>query len=154
MPLRVPDMLERMVLVQKGGQPAITSYQVLGAPDLIEAPAKASFSSKPEITKTSSSLICLEPLTLRSYQLRASCFALDAPIIGDQRYASPVITKPMHLHLGYLSFPGRQPNQCYQIRCPPTGWLSANFVQTIRTHISSLPRALRTTNFLAPKKPR
>merc|ERR1711974_276391 len=100
-------------------------------------------SGKPTLTDISPRLICLEPVTLRSAQMRASCFFLDAPIMGDRRYKSSVVTpnKAIYLHLGYVSFPSRYINKCYQIRSAPQ-WESRLFFEQIQQQNLLLPKAL------------
>merc|ERR1712137_5676 len=146
----------KMVLVKKGGTPAITNYErLLGSVPLeVEKQTRSEWQEK-SIGSTTASLLCLEPITLRSYQLRATCFSLDAPIIGDKRYSSNVLREDsqMLLHLGYVSFPSRQVNRCYQVKCTPEGWGNHALVNAIREHNAVLPQAVRTNNFLSSKKP-
>ena len=70
-----------MVIVQRNGERVSTEYQLL---------ASKSQQFPGLENQIIVSLLALNPLTLRSYQIRASCFALNAPILGDSLYYSPV----------------------------------------------------------------
>lgn len=70
-----------MVIVDRNGEKVSTEYQLLASKS-----QKFAELANPIII----SLMALNPLTLRAFQLRATCFSLNAPIIGDSLYYSPV----------------------------------------------------------------
>lgn len=80
----------RPVIVKKGGNLIKTNYQLIGSNN-ITAMVRKDRTSKPESTSIDVKLLSLEPITLKTYQMRASCFSLDAPIIGDKKYNSNIV---------------------------------------------------------------
>ena len=71
------------------GQPAVTTWKVMGRAQSITAPGNS-----PRLT-----WLALEPLTGRTHQLRVHCAAMGWPIIGDSVYGSAPRTEGPGLHL-------------------------------------------------------
>ncbi|OLB70098.1 MAG: RNA pseudouridine synthase, partial [Alphaproteobacteria bacterium 13_2_20CM_2_64_7] len=71
------------------GQPAVTTWKVMGRTQSIPGP-----SNSPDL-----SWLALEPLTGRTHQLRVHCAAMGWPIIGDSVYGGAPRTETPGLHL-------------------------------------------------------
>jgi tRNA pseudouridine32 synthase/23S rRNA pseudouridine746 synthase len=71
------------------GQPAVTTWKVMGRTKSIPAP-----SNSPHLT-----WLALEPLTGRTHQLRVHCAAMGWPIIGDSIYGDAPRTGGPGLYL-------------------------------------------------------
>ena len=71
------------------GQPAVTTWRVMGRTKSIPGP-----NNSPHL-----SWLALEPLTGRTHQLRVHCAAMGWPIIGDSVYGSAPRTETPDLHL-------------------------------------------------------
>jgi RluA family pseudouridine synthase len=82
----------RMV-IDPGGQTAITDYRVLGAGD-------------------GEAWLELRPRTGRTHQLRVHCAALGCPVVGDPVYGDPADRIPLQLYARSITlplYPGRAP---------------------------------------------
>jgi RluA family pseudouridine synthase len=74
------------MIIDPGGQTAITDYQLLGAAD-------------------GRSWLELRPRTGRTHQLRVHCAALGCPVIGDPVYGDPSRTEPLKLYARSITLP-------------------------------------------------
>jgi RluA family pseudouridine synthase len=99
-----PRRRDRMAVVARGGQHAITSYEVIAA-----RPDRA--------------WVRLWPETGRTHQLRVQLAALDAPILGDRLYGDPAAADRLMLHAHVLSLPSHPPYPSYEFTAPlPPGF--------------------------------
>ena len=88
---RDPKRRDRMVVVARGGQGALTRYEVVDE-------------------KNGRQLVKLWPITGRTHQLRIHLAHLGAPIVGDRLYGVPVKNpaqspKRLHLHASQITLP-------------------------------------------------
>jgi 23S rRNA pseudouridine1911/1915/1917 synthase len=81
-----PQARERMVVVPKGGQGAVTRYMVIAR-------------------QTDRQLVRLWPQTGRTHQLRLHMAAMLAPILGDRLYGDAQAAPRLLLHARRLSLP-------------------------------------------------
>lgn len=71
--------------MKKGGNAAITKYQTIASGNCTVMKREEK-NSELKKTDVDVNLLCLDPITLKASQLRATCFFLDSPIMGDKRY--------------------------------------------------------------------
>ncbi|MEM7111474.1 MAG: RluA family pseudouridine synthase [Chloroflexota bacterium] len=83
---RDPKRRDRMVVVQRGGQGALTKYEVVGE-------------------KNGRQLVKLWPVTGRTHQLRLHLAHLQAPILGDRLYGKFRSGQRLHLHARQILLP-------------------------------------------------
>ncbi len=97
-----PTRRDRMVVVTRGGQHAVTRYAVLG-----ECAAGL--------------VVQLLPETGRMHQLRVHLAALGAPILGDRLYGDPASAPRLMLHAHRLTLPALAgaPPRTYVAPLPP-----------------------------------
>lgn len=81
-----PQERERMVVVQKGGQGAVTHYAVVAR-------------------EAGRCFVRLWPTTGRTHQLRVHLALLQAPILGDRLYGDPQTAPRLLLHARQITLP-------------------------------------------------
>jgi tRNA pseudouridine32 synthase/23S rRNA pseudouridine746 synthase len=86
------------------GRRAVTAWQTLAYQETSAGPA---------------TLLCLEPLTGRSHQLRAHLAWLGCPILGDRLYDAATADLPLALHAATLRFPHPVTQSTVELSCPP-----------------------------------
>ena len=96
----------RMV-VDPGGQPAVTELEVLGR-------------------ASGTAWVALRPRTGRTHQLRMHCAAAGWPILCDAAYGWPALPESgLHLHARGLSIPYSEARPPIEVEAPPPGHMTA-----------------------------
>jgi RluA family pseudouridine synthase len=99
-----PHRRDRTAVVARGGQHAITSYEVIAA-----QPDRA--------------WVRLWPETGRTHQLRVQLAALDAPILGDRLYGDAAVADRLMLHAHVLALLPLPPHPSIEFTAPlPPGF--------------------------------
>ena len=88
------------------GQDAVTDYKVLGR-------------------HGGQSWLELRPRTGRTHQLRVHCAHLGCPVLGDDKYGTPILGVPLHLHAQSLSIPLNPKKPPVTAAAPPPPHLAA-----------------------------
>jgi tRNA pseudouridine32 synthase/23S rRNA pseudouridine746 synthase len=83
------------------GQPAVTTWKVLGRAQHVAAPSDS------DLGTGGLTWLALEPLTGRTHQLRVHCAAMGWPIVGDTVYGNAPRTggPGLHLHAREIEVP-------------------------------------------------
>src|SRR5687767_9509268 len=99
------------------GQPAVTTWKVLGRSPLPTSPPQGEGGACSSCRLT---WLALEPRTGRTHQLRVHCAAMGLPIVGDSIYgAAPRLGGAMlHLHAREISVPLSKNKPPVQVAAP------------------------------------
>ena len=96
-----PRRRDQMAVVTKGGQRAVTRYEVIA-------------------TQGDRAWVRLWPETGRTHQLRVQLAALGAPILGDRLYGDKAAADRLMLHACFLSLPPHPPHPARQFVASPS----------------------------------